>query len=148
MVKVIHKAKNFLLDELSDWILANTIMKKITVVDGIEEIKSNGSLGIFVTTDTSQAIQFAQDVKDTLLANNYIVNIGISKGEVLIFPLTKGLKEIAGGPVNIASKMAEDSDGKGQVLIENSVSLQNQKTPPLKKFIIKLSAVELRGYKF
>ena len=148
LVKVIHQQRKFLLDQLSDWVLANTIMKKITLLDQIEEIKSNGSLGIFVTDSVSQAIEFASDLKDTMSANGYLANVGISKGEVLIFPMGNGIKEIAGGPVNISSKLSEDSGGNGEVLIEDSVKLKNTKTPKLQKFKIQLSSIELKGYKF
>ncbi len=148
LVKVIHARKKFLLDELAHWLLANTILKKITVLTEIEEIKSNGSLGIFVTDNVSQAIEFASDLKDTMAANGYVANVGISKGEVLIFPLDQGGKEIAGGPVNIASKLAEDSDEKGKVMIEDTVNVTGKISVPVEKFQIKLSAVELNGVKF
>jgi hypothetical protein len=148
LVKVIHPAKKLLLEQLTQWVLANTILKKITLLNEIEEIKSNGSLGIFVTDNVAQAIEFAEDLKDTLAANGFMANVGMSKGEVLIFPLGKGIKEIAGGPVNIASKLAEDSGGEGEVLIENTVNIKGQKTPSLENFSIRLSAVELNGVKF
>jgi len=147
LVKIVHKQRRLLLDQLADWVLANAILKKITVLDGISEIKSNGSLGIFITDSVQQAIEFAVDLKDTMGANGFVANVGISKGEVLVFPLGKNKFEIAGGAVNIASKLAEDSGAAGEILVEDSVKLSGTKTPKLKEFAIKLSAVELRGVK-
>ncbi len=145
LIKIAHEEKELLLDELSEWVLANIILKKITVLAGIQEIKSNGSLGIFVTDSATQAVEFACDLKDTLEANGFIANVGLSAGEVLIFPLGNGMTEIAGEPVNIASKLAEDSGEKGKVLLENSVKTDGVKLPDHKKFIKNLSHVDLEG---
>jgi class 3 adenylate cyclase len=148
LVKVLHAQKEFLLDQLSEWVLANIILKKITRLNEIEEIKSNGSLGIFVTENATQAVEFATDLKDTLSANGYTVNVGVTQGEVLIFPISKGVKDIAGGPVNIASKLAEDSGENGKVLIQETVKLKKDKLPDHKPFSLKISSVELRGIYF
>ena len=62
---------------------------------------------------------------------------------------TDGGRDIAGNPVNIASKLAEDS-GLGGVLVESSVltePLAAQLAASAEPFRLTISRVELTGYR-
>jgi class 3 adenylate cyclase len=144
LVKVLHQKQPLLLDELTAWILANSLMNEIALEDRIQRIKSNGNLGIFVTEDLNAAIRFAQDMREVFNENGYDLSIGISEGEVFIFDMPDRGREIAGGPVNIASKLAEDSGEKSTILVDSSVGLISIKSKPFK---IMISGVEITGIK-
>lgn len=147
LIKVKHKSRNFLLDKLSDWVMANAIINKIAEDYPLFKIKSNGDLGIFLIEDSSQAFDFAIDLQQALHANDFKVNIALSKGEVLIFHLGNDVREIAGNPVNIASKLAEDANEEGVIFIEESVEYNNIHHYNIEKFSIKTSSVLIRGFK-
>lgn len=146
LVKIKHTSDKLILNILTKWTLANTILKRLTLVDGVTEVKSNGALGIFVADSVDQAIEFSNDTRDTLKENGYDVTIGLSKGEILLFPMPGGYQEIAGGPVNIASKLAEDFGEKYSILIHDSLDL-NQVKLKKQEFTTTISRVELKGVK-
>jgi len=50
------------------------------------------------------------------------VGLGMHAGESYVFELGDGNRDIAGNPVNLASKLAEDSGGEG-VIVEEGVRL-------------------------
>ncbi len=143
LIKVLHPKEEFLLDELTRWILANSIINRVAETHKVQKIKSNGSLGIFVSDDENQAIEFAKKVKQALKEDKYLANIGLSKGEVFIFDLGNSNFDIAGEPVNIASKLAEDAGAKNTILIEESIKT-NVKGKAFKYII---SHVEISGIK-
>ncbi|MFN7160331.1 MAG: hypothetical protein ACK4NC_01845 [Candidatus Gracilibacteria bacterium] len=139
--KVIHKEHFFLLDTFTDWTFCNAAMIQEAKNHNIEIIKSNGDLGIFVCEEGSQAVDFAKSLCQTLSESDFEINCGISQGEVLIFPLEKGGVDIAGGPVNIASKIAEDS-GKSGVMLHECVSCLHNS---IEDFCVTISGIEIKG---
>ena len=92
------------------------------------------------------AVSFARDMIEENRRLGFEAHVGLTHGEVYLFPLANGEREIAGNPVNIASKLAEDS-GLDGVLVEDSVALgalaQQGET-----FRLTLSKVELSGRRF
>ncbi len=143
LIKIIHQERNFLLDELADWILANSIIEKITEFHEVQKIKSNGSLGIFVCDKNKVAINFAKDLRENL-NGLFTVSIGLCRGNVLIFDLGKDVFEIAGDPVNVASKIAEDSGEKNCILVESSVKCDDKNC---KAFTYNISHIDISGVK-
>ncbi|HWA52392.1 MAG TPA: hypothetical protein VG895_05055 [Patescibacteria group bacterium] len=142
LVKILHPKRKFLLDELSDWLLANSLIEKLLEFHEVQKIKSNGSLGIFVTDKNEVAINFAKDLQDNL-SDNFNISIGLCRGNVLLFDLQKEGWEIAGGPVNVASKIAEDSGVVNKILIEESVKLP--KNIKGENFKFEISHIEISG---
>jgi len=81
------------------------------------EIKVVSSLGIYAFDDAHDAVKFAQTFRQELAKQDIICRIGIDRGEVLIFNLPLGTKDIAGNPVNVASKMAQDKGEFGKLYL-------------------------------
>ena len=79
------------------------------------EIKTLGTLGIYTFDDTGAALDFARRFRALFEAQNVAVRIGIDRGEVLVFTLADGRVDIAGLPVNLASKIAQDHGRFGRI---------------------------------
>lgn len=145
LFKVRHRNHRLLLDQLTDWVIVNSLVNKYKAhSSSITKVKSNGNLGIFLSRDPQAAFEFAFDLSHKLKAANYDVSFGISYGEVFLFPIKDGATEIAGNPVNIASKLAEDVGSHGKIYIEKSVAF-TPKHLSLEPFSFKISGVEIRG---
>ncbi|HYI03221.1 hypothetical protein [Hyalangium sp.] len=145
-VKVTHSPHKFLLDSFTDMSLINVAVRRIAASHGADVVKSNGTLAIVLFPEGRQAVAFARDIIEENRALGFNAHVGLTHGEVYLFPLASGEREIAGNPVNIASKLAEDSGLEG-VLVEDSVTLGElaQKGEP---FRLTLSKVELTGRRF
>src|SRR3989344_4801094 len=146
LVRVDHDEKKLLLDFLTDMALGNSIMESVSKEFGIERVKSNGGLGIFASTDVRDSLAFARRIKQVLTFNCYVCSVGMAKGEVLIFPMKEG-EEIAGGPVNVASKLAEDVGGRGVIFADSSVTQKPKVKLKGSKFELEVSGVMLKGLK-
>lgn len=141
LVRIFHQEQKFLLDQLIEWVEANALIEKTRKRHDIFKIKSNGNLGIFVCDDAKKAMEFAKKLKADFSQSKYKFNIGISSGEVLVSDIDQDNWDIAGEPVNIASKIAEDSKEKNKILIEESVEITKGGTP----FKLIISGVEIKG---
>lgn len=91
-------------------------MRLLSKSDG-REIKVVSSIGIYVFEFATTALSFAQAFRQELAAENIDCRIGIDVGSVLIFDLSIGGKDIAGTPVNVASKMAQDKGKWGKLYL-------------------------------
>jgi hypothetical protein len=147
LIKVFHEEQTYLLDELTEYTVANALITQAESAHKVERIKSNGSLGIFVSTDITDSIRFAQTAREALAKAGFISSIGISQGEVLIFNLENGSKDIAGGPVNIASKLAEDSGEKNSIMVHDVVAVPSAIAKKSKPFKYSISHLVLTGKK-
>ncbi|MFY0565943.1 hypothetical protein ACN28E_19150 [Archangium lansingense] len=145
-VKVDHHPQKFLLDSFTDMSLINLSVRRIASSHGADVVKSNGTLAIVLFDEGHDAVGFARDIIEGNRALGFTAHVGLTQGEVYLFPLANGEREIAGNPVNIASKLAEDS-GLGGVLVESSVALgeRSRKGEP---FRLTLSKVDLTGHRF
>lgn len=85
------------------------------------EIKVLSSLGIYNFDDAIAAVKFAQTFRQELAKQDITCRIGIDRGEVLIFNLPFGTRDIAGSPVNVASKMAQDKGEFGKLYLSASM---------------------------
>jgi len=101
-------------------------MKKIGVKAlgdlGGSEIKTSGSIGIYTFEECGQALAFAQRFREAFLRQGIASRIGIDYGEVLVFQIRDGIEDIAGAPVNIASKLAQDEGVFGKIYISEAAS--------------------------
>lgn len=84
---------------------------------GGKVVKISGPLGIFTFTECAPAVEFARRFRDAFLARGIRSRIGVDVGDVLVFELGGGLIDLAGMPVNIASKMAQDAGMFGKIYL-------------------------------
>lgn len=115
-----HEADTHEIDVLND--LALSAMMKDAAIRHLEgsagqEIKVAGPIGIYAFEDPAQALEFAEGFRRVLAHDEIVSRIGIDVGPVLIFDLAGGGKDIAGMPVNIASKMAQDRGRWGHIYL-------------------------------
>jgi class 3 adenylate cyclase len=72
------------------------------------EVKSSTGVSIYLFDEPSRGAEFARRLRDTLAAEEVQLRMGMDVGRVLLFELGAGLMDIAGSPVNVASKLAQD----------------------------------------
>ncbi|MDB4912442.1 MAG: hypothetical protein JWM95_86 [Gemmatimonadetes bacterium] len=110
------------------------------------EVKNAGLIGIYTFTDCGTAIAFAQDFKHSLGERGLRCRIGIDAGLVLVFELGGGMHDIAGSPVNVASKLSQDVGEYGMIQISDEVAKRanRKRERPTRTFHV--SGVELRAY--
>lgn len=114
-----HEVSMF--NQLSFSALMKDIGLRLLNKTSAEEIKVVSSLGIYVFDNAHDAVNFAQTFRQELAKQDIICRIGIDRGEVLIFNLSFGTKDIAGMPVNVASKMAQDKGKFGKLYLSASM---------------------------
>ncbi|MBC7774203.1 MAG: family 3 adenylate cyclase [Phycisphaerae bacterium] len=109
------------------------------------EIKVVGNLGIYVFDSPHVAFSFSKEFQDVLNRQNVETRIGIDRGPVLVFDLPAGGKDIAGMPVNIASKMAQDKGRFGYVYLNGHLS-ESMDVSALTQISYTVSDVEMTIY--
>ncbi|WP_434684622.1 family 3 adenylate cyclase [Pseudanabaena minima] len=110
-----HEVSMF--NQLSFSALMKDIGLRLLNKTSAEEIKVVSSLAIYAFDDAHDAVSFAQTFRQELAKQDITCRIGIDRGEVLIFNLPFGTKDIAGMPVNVASKMAQDKGEFGKLYL-------------------------------
>jgi len=83
------------------------------------EVKTAGSLSIYVFEQPDEAIKFAIRLREALALEGIRTRSGIASGEVLVFDLPGGGRDISGSPVNLASKVAQDYGEFGRIYVIN-----------------------------
>jgi class 3 adenylate cyclase len=104
-------------NQLASSALMKDIGLRLLPKNAAAEIKVVGSLGIYVFDDASAAVGFARMFRLELTRFDIPCRIGIDAGPVLIFDLPAGGRDIAGNPVNVASKMAQDKGAFGRLYL-------------------------------
>jgi class 3 adenylate cyclase len=143
-------AKLRLLDAFTELAVVDALIRRTVERLGGDLVKSNGAIAIALFERDADAVQFALALEEELSANAPDARIAVARGEVFVFDLDRAdasapAHEIAGDPVNIASKLAEDSALTG-ILVDRSVSL-----PPLasryatERYSLRLGAIALDG---
>ena len=95
-------------------------MRLLPQSNGVE-IKVVGSLGLYTFDEATAAISFAQAFRRELAVEEIACRIGIDSGPVLVFDLSVASKDIAGMPVNVASKMAQDKGQFGKLYLSSTM---------------------------
>ncbi|KAA9377640.1 family 3 adenylate cyclase [Microbispora cellulosiformans] len=88
---------------------------------GTVEIKVAGRLGIYLFDEPTAAARFARDLRAALAEAGMTCRIGVDTGPVLAGPTPGGGWDVAGAPVNLASKMAQDLAAPGLVCLSEAV---------------------------
>lgn len=97
-------------------LLKDTGLRLLAEQEGVE-IKVAGPIGIYVFEQVGDASRFAQAFRHQMEREGVACRMGIDVGSVLVFDLAEGGKDIAGMPVNVASKMAQDKGRKGKIYL-------------------------------
>ena len=136
-----------ILNNLSfDTLMSKTAHELLELYHG-DDIKTVSSLGIYVFDEASNALTFAEQFQQKLLHDDGVrCKIGMDVGSVIIFDLPNGRKDIAGSPVNIASKMAQDKGEFGHIYISDEIGHQT-KPGGFVPFNLTVSGIVLYGMK-
>ncbi len=148
LVKVYHKSMRLLLDQLTDWVVVNAILNEMAVKYDVRTVKSNGDLAIFVADDVNEALGLAEEVLTSMAASDDRVSIGLAAGDVLLFDLEGGGSDIAGGPVNIASKISEDIAEQDSLYVDQSVVVPAHHLSRYEPYRLEKSGIVLRGLRY
>ncbi|MFF5205998.1 adenylate/guanylate cyclase domain-containing protein [Streptosporangium sp. NPDC000396] len=89
--------------------------------EGAIEIKVAGPLAIYAFEDPAPAVRFARRLRSRLAEHEIICRIGVDTGPVLAGEIPGGGRDIAGAPVNVASKMAQDLGRPGHIYLSEAV---------------------------
>jgi class 3 adenylate cyclase len=100
--------------------MKDTGLRHLSPDDGAE-VKIVGPLGIYLFDEPAAAVRFAQQFRQDLTARDISYRIGIDLGPVLVGELPGGGMDIAGMPVNIASKMAQDIGESGRMYLSEAL---------------------------
>jgi hypothetical protein len=111
---------------------------------GGDAIKSTGSLAIVLFSRASDAIGFATASCRALRADGVRASAAVTQGDVFVFDLgpERG-REIAGDPVNLGAKLAEDAGYDG-VLVEAALA-SDPRCARGEPFSLELSGLVLEG---
>lgn len=142
-VKINRPHTPMLLDAFTEFSLADVALRRTAVEHRGDVVKSTGALAIVLLRDEAEALEFARAVIRTQRALGANARVGIAKGDVFLFPLAGGGRDIAGNAVNVASKLSEDAEVDG-ILVEASAT-----TPRIvelgRHFHFTISGVEISG---
>ncbi|MFH1712365.1 MAG: hypothetical protein ABH846_03985 [Patescibacteria group bacterium] len=145
LIRVFLPGNPRLLDDLTQRVAANSIIYDIEHKYNVKIIKSNGMLGILECDDENEAVDFSMALFEEMKKDGFDVNIGLCKGDVLIFDLDQGGRDLAGSPANIASKLAEDTDERNAIFLEASVADHARQHGKQEKFTVEKSGVKIEG---
>ncbi|MCX6543972.1 MAG: hypothetical protein NTV05_06105 [Acidobacteria bacterium] len=141
-----HSSHNLpeMLDEFVNNALVDTIIKvAMRAEDHVAGL--GGGLAILTFDTPAEALEFAQAVRAQFAENGVAVKIGIDRGPVLFFSNPRGPSGIAGDPVNIASKLSEDTGASGKIRITTRAVRGMPVPPGAQLFEISVSRVVLTG---
>lgn len=88
------------------------------------EIKTSGQISIYVFTECAQAVGFARGFREELRGQGIACRIGVDTGQILVFELGPGARDVAGSPVNVASKLAQDVGEFGRIYVTEKAALK------------------------
>lgn len=139
------------LETLLDGFVSNALMEtvlKVGMEAGDHVAGVGGGLGILTFDTTREAIDFASAARARFADNGVTVKIGIDRGPVLEFSTQGRHSGISGDPVNIASKLSEDTGTGGRIRVSTR-ALQGLAAPPdAQPFEVMVSRITLTGVEF
>ncbi len=108
------------------------------------EVKTSGAVGYYVLESCGEAVAFAEELRRTLGDRRIRCRIGIDAGRVLLFDLGGGAWDLAGSPVNVASKLGQDRGRFGAILVSAAAARAAAiPTDPARRILV--SGVELEA---
>ena len=133
-----------LLDRFVQQLEVSQQTKEITAKHGVDLLKTNGLIGVFHSKDKEEVIACTKELHQIFSSRARTVNIGVSCGDIMLFSLEKG-RDLAGEAVNFASKLAEDSEYRGAILFDQTVSEAAKKQGITEAFSLSVSRLVLEG---
>jgi hypothetical protein len=139
------------LTALLDDLVVNTCLDAIvreTAGRGGPIVTSGGGLALLAYGATGEALEVARALHARAADNGIPVRIGIDQGPVLLFEAPDGSKSIAGDPINVASKIAEDAELAGRISVTTRAAAQLGAAAGGEPFQVAVSGVLLTGFSF
>jgi hypothetical protein len=133
---------------LLDDLVTNTCLDAIvreTAGQGGPLVTSGGGLALLAFDTVREALEFARALRARAADNAIPVRIGIDHGAVLLFDTPGGGRNLAGDPVNVASKISEDAGLAGRISL--TARAAGALDPPAagEPFQVTVSGVQLTG---
>jgi len=111
-----------LLNDLALSAAMTRIARDLLGTHGGTEVKTGGLIGIYLFDECAAAAAFAQEFRRVFAERGVAIKAGIDAGEVLLFDLGPGRRDIAGSPVNVASKLAQDLGEFGRIYLSEEAT--------------------------
>ncbi len=134
-----------LLDRFLLSVRNNLVIAEIAQTFQVRKIKSNGQIAIFTSSEMGNLFNFCDHLIRELSASGLQSTAAIAKGEILLFRLNDLTEEIAGSPVNIVSKLAEDSELSNVILVHESAFDSSISNRNFTDFNLQIGGVSLLG---
>lgn len=134
-----------MLDIFAARVWANAIVHRVARTYEAEIQEANGVIAISAISDPAVAVRFVNEIMAELRTSGFVANVGVCKGEVLLFRFENSVKNLAGSPVNISSKPAEDTTELGKMFFEASVAEAAKTQGALTPFERIASGVSISG---
>jgi hypothetical protein len=91
------------------------------------EVKTSGgasAVSIYLFEVPREAVEFARTLREQLRERDVPLRIGVDVGRVLLFELGPGSRDVAGTPVNVASKLAQYTRKPGAIHLTAEAATQ------------------------
>jgi len=91
------------------------------------EVKTSGgasAVSIYLFEVPGEAVDFARRLRELLRRRDVPLRIGVDVGRVLMFELGPGSRDVAGAPVNVASKLAQHPGTPGAIHLTTEAARQ------------------------
>jgi len=108
---------------------------------------SGQGYAIVAFADPRQALEVARQIRTRFTEQGLGVRIGIDLGPVLAFDDPPAARQIAGGAVNVASKLGADVGVPGVIQISDRALRSVGPPPGAARFAVEVSGVRLTGYR-
>ncbi|MCB9670490.1 MAG: hypothetical protein H6734_13515 [Alphaproteobacteria bacterium] len=105
----------------------------------------SGGLALAAFEDASVGLDAARALRSATRDAGLTVSIGIDRGDTYVFPMPGGRTELAGDPVNRASKLAEDLGHPGDLLVAGRVVPDG--IPGAERVRYAISGIGLEGWR-
>jgi hypothetical protein len=137
-----------ILNDFSLYGIMSKIALKLLIDYEGKRIKTIDNLGIYAFSDPEEAMEFTEHFKFDLGGYNLRCKAGISKGEVIIFDLPSGKRDIAGSPINIISKIVQDNGQLDKIYLTEEIinEFKAEKSDLFKPISFEASGVKIKAY--
>jgi class 3 adenylate cyclase len=136
------------LTAMLDDLVTNTCLDAIvreTVGSGDPIVTSGGGLAVLAFGTVGEALEVSRALRARSGDNAIPVRIGIDRGPVLLFENPDGSRNVAGDPVNVASKLSEDAGRAGRISVTSRAAAELSPAPAGEPFQVTVSSVLLSG---
>ncbi len=133
------------LNDLALAAAARRIGTALLAQHGGEEIKTAGLIAIHTFAEAGAAAAFAQEYRRAFAEQGVATRAGIDVGEVLIFDLGGGRRDIAGSPINVASKLAQDCGEFGKIYLSDEATRRARLERQSQTVRFDVSGIELKA---